>query len=283
MLRKIVKEPRLHFAVMAAAILAAYGLLESRDANAPDNITVTAPRIEQLAAVFAKTWQRPPTEAELKGMIDDYVKDEIYSREALKMGLDRDDTVIRRRLRQKMEFLNEAAADELMPTDADLAAYLKSHQKEFEIEASAAFEQVFVNPQLHGDHAEQEAGRILKVLTAASGADASTLGDPTMLPPEVPLTSKPIIAQTFGADFADAVIGLQPMQWAGPIKSEYGYHLVRVTEHKAGRVPGLPDVRDIVLREWRNAKRQELEDARLKELLKLYDVKIETASGSAQP
>jgi PPIC-type PPIASE domain len=283
MLRRIVKEPLLHFAVMAAMILAVYSLIENQETNAPDRITVTASRIEHLASVFAKTWQRPPNEKELKGLIDDYVKEEIYSREAVKMALDRDDTIIRRRLRQKMEFLNEVAADQLVPTDAELATYLSDHQKDFEIDPAVAFEQVFLNSQRHGDRIEQEAGSVLEVLMTTPEVDTSTLGDPTMLPPEVPLSSKTIIAQTFGAAFADAIIGQTPKQWAGPFKSEFGLHLVRVTEHKAGTVPELSEVRDVVQREWKNAKRRELEDARLKELLKFYDVTIETASQDGQP
>jgi hypothetical protein len=281
--RRILKEPLLHFALMAAMILGVYGLVENRETNAPDTITVTASRIEHLASVFAKMWQRPPNEQELKGLIDDYVKEEIYSREAGKLALDRDDAIIRRRLRQKMEFLNEAAADQLVPTEAELATYLGDHQKDFEVDPAVAFEQVFLNPQRHGDRIEQEAGRVLGVLMTTPGVNTATLGDPTMLPPEVPLSSKTVIAQTFGAAFADAIIGQKPNRWAGPFKSEFGFHLVQVTDHRAGRVPELSDVRDEVQREWKNAKRRELEESRLTELLKLYDVRIETASQDVQP
>lgn len=283
MLTRILKEPLLHFALLAALILGSYGLFQTEQANAPERISVTTERIEQLAAVFAKTWQRPPNDVELKRLIDEFVKEEIYSREAVKLGLDRDDTVIRRRLRQKMEFLNEAAADQLVPTDAELTAYLSANGKNFEIDPAVAFEQVFLNPQRHGDRIEQEAGSVLEVLMATPGVDAATLGDSTMLPAEVPLSSKAIVAQTFGPEFADAIVKLKPGGWAGPIQSGFGYHLVRVTEHRAGRVPELSKVRDVVQREWKNTRRRELEDARLVDLLKVYDVKIETASQDGQP
>jgi hypothetical protein len=283
MLKRIIKEPLLHFAVMAAMILGVYGLIENRETDAPDRITITASRIEHLASVFAKTWQRPPNETELKGLIDDYVKDEIYSREAVKIALDRDDAIIRRRLRQKMEFLNEAAADQLIPTDAELATYLSDHRKDFEIAPAVAFKQIFLSSQRHGEKAERETGSLLKVLLTAPEVDTSTLGDPTMLPAEVPLSTKTVITQTFGASFADAIIGQKPKQWAGPFKSEFGFHLVQVTEHRAGRVPELSEVRDEVQREWKNAKRRQLEDARMKELLRLYDVRIETTSVDGQP
>ena len=116
MLKRLLKEPLFHFFLLALLIFAAYGVVGPTGAGKPDSIVVTAPKIEQMAVIFAKTWQRPPTAQELKGLIDDYVKDEIYTREALALGLDKDDTVIRRRLRQKMEFMNDTNVDALVPT-----------------------------------------------------------------------------------------------------------------------------------------------------------------------
>ena len=109
MLKRILREPLVHFLALALLIFAAHGLLRT-GADAPEKIVVSASKIEQMAKVFTKTWQRSPTADELKGMIDDYVKEEVLVRQALELGLDRDDTVVRRRLRQKIEFLNAADA-----------------------------------------------------------------------------------------------------------------------------------------------------------------------------
>ena len=105
------------------------------DTTAPGRIVITQAKIEQIAGLFARTWQRPPTPAELKGLIDDYVKDEVYYREALKLGLEADDTVIRRRLRQKMEFLSDAASETLRASEAELAEYLNAHADKFAVES----------------------------------------------------------------------------------------------------------------------------------------------------
>lgn len=281
MLKRLLKEPLLHFLLLALVIFAAYGWLGPSGAGRPDSIVVTGASIEQIAAIFAKTWQRPPTAAELKGLIDDYVKEEIYYREAKLLGLDTDDTIIRRRLRQKMEFVNDAAAELLTPTDAELEAYLKAHPTEFEIEPMLAFQQVFLNPERHGDKIEQDAAAILEVLLTNVATGPAALSDPTLLPFELPLTSSSSIAQTFGPEFAEALGNVAPGQWAGPIMSGFGRHIVRVSERKAGRVPALGEVRDAVAREWSNAKRKELEDRRFSELLKRYEVTIESPSGAA--
>ena len=280
LLKRLLKEPLFHFLLLALVIFAAYSVLGPTSAVRPDGIVVTAPKIEQMAAVFAKTWQRPPTAEELKGLIDDYVKEEIYVREATALGLDKDDTVIRRRLRQKMEFMNDAGVDALAPTDAELGAYLKAHAAVFAVAPMTAFQQVFLNPQQHGDKIEKDAASILAALKATPPADATTLGDATLLPYELPLTGKPAISQTFGQEFADALDKATPDQWTGPIMSGYGLHLVHVSKREAGRTPALSEVRNAVAREWTNAKRKELDDTRFNDLLKRYQVTIESLAAS---
>lgn len=281
MLKRLLKEPLVHFIVLAFVIFAAYGLLNREGTEARGRIVVTAPKIEQLVSVFAKTWQRPPTADELKGLMDDYVKEEIYVREASALGLDKDDTVIRRRLRLKMEFLNDTVADALAPTDAELAAYLKANAGEFAIDPMLAFQQVFLNPDQHGDKIDQDAASILEVLLTSPATDPATLGDASLLPAELTFSSKRSIGQTFGADFAEALDRATPVQWTGPIRSAFGLHLIRVLQRKPGRLPALDEVRNAVAREWANARRKELEDRRFEELLKNYEVTIESLGGAA--
>jgi len=284
MLKRLLKEPLFHFFLIALLIFAVYGLVRPTGTGGSENIVVTAPKIEQMATIFAKTWQRPPTIEELKGLIDDYVREEIYAREAVALGLDQDDAVIRRRLQQKMEFMNDVNVDALVPTDAELETYLKSHAAAFAVDPMTAFQQVFLNPQLHGDKVEQDARTILTALRATPPADAATLGDATLLPAELPLTAKSSIGQTFGHEFADALDEVEPDQWSGPILSTFGLHIVRVSKREAGRVPALSEVRDAVKRQWSNAQSKEFEKVRFNELLKRYHVTIEKipASGAVQ-
>lgn len=275
MLRALLKEPLVHFLVLGLIIFAVYHALNRSNEQEPDKIVVTQARIEQLAGLFAKTWQRPPTAAELKGLIDDYVKEEILYREALALGLDNDDTVIRRRLRQKMEFLSDTVIRALNPTDEELETYLKSNMSKFELDPQIAFEQVFLNPERRGDQIEEDAASILEALNSSASADAAKLGDATLLPLELDLTSATRISQTFGPQFAKAIDQLTPGAWGGPIKSTFGTHLVRVNRREPGRVPALSEVRAAVKREWATEQRKKLEDKRFAELLKRYDVSIE--------
>jgi parvulin-like peptidyl-prolyl isomerase len=276
LLKRLLREPLFHFLMLALVIFALYDALDPTGARKPDDIVVTASKIDQLTSIFTKSWQRPPTAEELKGLIDDYVKEEIYVREAFALGLDKDDTIVRRRLRQKIEFMNDAGVEALVPTDADLEAYLKAHAAEFEVDPMIAFQQLFLSKQQHGARIEQDAIAILAALRATPPAEPATLGDATLLPYELPLTSMTSIGLTFGSGFTEALNRLAPGQWTGPITSDYGEHVVRVLERKAGRVPSLSEVRGDVVRDWTNVKRKKREDAQLNELLKRYRVTIES-------
>jgi hypothetical protein len=276
MFGRLLREPLVHFLAFALIVFGAYHVVApSAEGGRTGRIVVTSGKIEQMAARFAQVWHRPPTPQELKGLIDEQIKEEIYVREALALGLDKDDTVIRRRLRQKMELLSDAGADALSPTDADLEAFLKSHPESFAIDPAISFQQVFLNPQQQGAAIDQTAANILKNLRANPEIDASILGDPSLLPAEMPLTSLKSIGHVFGSEFADAIGTAKAGAWTGPIASGFGLHIVRVSERQAGRVPALSDVRDAVIREWTNDKRKELESDRLAALLKRYEVTVE--------
>ena len=158
-MKRLLREPLLHFLLLGAVIFAAFGFLSKRSSGEPGTIVITQGQIENLAFAFAKTWQRPPTDPELAGLIRDRVREEIYYREALALGLDKDDTVIRRRLRQKMEFVSDDIAAQAEPTDADLDAYLQTHPDKFPVEQRFTFRQVYLNPDkrranLAGDAAQ---------------------------------------------------------------------------------------------------------------------------------
>lgn len=283
MLKRLLHEPLLHFTLAAVVIFVAYGLLAPSGQRATDDIVVTAPKIEQLAAVFAKTWQRPPSPDELKGLIDAYVKEEIDVREALALGLDQGDTVIRRRLQQKIQFMTDAGADAVAPTDADLQAYLDAHPEKFETAPQAAFEQIFLNPTQRGEAIDTDAAVILAKLEADPALEAATLGDASLLPADMPPTDIASIGNTFGPEFAAAVSAAPAGRWIGPVQSSFGLHLVRVSEQRPGRLPALGDVRDVVLREWTNDRRDAFEKERLEALLKRYRVVIEAPTAGATP
>jgi hypothetical protein len=263
--KSLLKEPLLHFLVLGAALFAVYEWRGGGGGPGSTRIVLGSGQIEHLVAGFTRTWQRPPTDAELKGLLDDWVREEIASREAMAMGLDRDDTVIRRRLRQKLEFLAEDAATATPPSEAELAAWLESHAADYASPAEMSLRQVLVSPEQRGPGAEAEAGRLLAELRRR-GADApiERLGDASMLPQELELSSRDQIARVFGDAFADAVAKAGAGEWFGPVPSAYGLHLVLVRERREARRPVLAEVRAQV-------ERDVVADARTRQLATMYE------------
>jgi len=280
---RLLREPLLHFLLLGAALFGVW--VWRRDAAGSDSgrIVVTRARIGQLATGFARTWQRPPTPQELAGLVQDFVKEEVCVREAQKTGLDRDDTIIRRRLRQKFEFLTDDALEAAAPTDVDLTAWLKAHPDSFRVEPRVAFRQVMFDPARRGQSVEVDARKALARLNSGSGLSFGSLGDSRMLPPTVELSPQSDVARIFGKEFAEKVDLLSPGRWAGPIESGYGLHLVEVVERVEGRAPALSEVREAVAREWSVAQRKERSEALYKELLARYKVVIEPVAPEGKP
>ena len=276
MTMKILREPLLHFLLLGAAIFVAYSFVSKRSNEEPGQIVITRGQIENIATTFAKTWQRPPSAEELKNLIRERVKEEVLCREAMALGLDQDDTVIRRRLRQKMEFVSDDIAAQTEPTDVDLAAYLQAHADKFRVEQQFTFRQVYLDPQKHGDNLPRDAAQLLAQLNQAGDkADVSKLGDSLMLEPALVSVPSGEIAKQFGEAFVKKLGEIQPQRWQGPVESGYGAHLVFISERTAGRLPALADVREAVRREWDNARRVEANEKFYGDLLKRYTVVIE--------
>lgn len=276
MFEKLIREPLVHFLLLGAALFVLYGL-PNRDPDVQQHkIVVSAGQIEHLEQLFARVWQRPPTAQELKGLIDGYVEEEMLSREAMNLGLDRNDTVIRRRLRQKMEFLAEDFAASVEPSEEQLADYLAAHPDKFAEEARISFRHVYLNPDKRGERIEADAEALLGELKGrARDADVGGLGDRLMLPAEMTDAPGRAVASQFGEEFAAVLDELPADEWAGPVRSGYGLHLVLVTDRTEGHLPALANVRDAVRREWLNARRLESNRALLDELMSKYQVTVE--------
>ena len=274
---RLLREPMVHFVLIGAAVFGLYVLFgDGEDETAVDNrIVVTEGRVKQLAQIFAKTWQRQPTPQELRGLVDAFIKEEVYYREAVKLGLDRDDTLIRRRMQQKMEFLTEPDEEALTPDDATLQAYLDKNMADFRVAPQIAFEQVYIKPKSGEADAKARAAETLDVLK--SGESPASLGDATLLPAAMKLSPATSIARDFGDPFADALPALPLNAWTGPISSPYGLHLVRVTERKDGYDPKLAEVRDAVARKWRTERRDAFQRDAYQKLLSKYEVLLPSA------
>jgi hypothetical protein len=274
-LAAFVREPLVHFLVIGAALFVFWYAVGDRVSPQPSRIVISPAHVERLAEVFAKTRLRPPSAEELAGLVEQEIEEEVLYREALTMGLDRDDLIIRRRLCLKMDFLADDLSAAEGPTDEQLRAFLRQHAGKFGREPLTSFAQVFVNRAQRGTAAAAEAERLLMLLTGKAPPDWHKLGDPLPLPQEYEAASEAEVARTLGRTFAKGLSGLPAGRWAGPVESGYGLHLVLIRARTVGRPPALDEVRDAVVQEWRAARRQEMKEDLRRRLRAKYAVTVQ--------
>ena len=285
-LRKLLREPLLHFLLIGVALFLLFGW-RSGPASLPGGpsgpqatrIVVNQSDIDQMIETFARTWQRPPTKEEAKSLVEDLVRNEIYYREALAIGLDRDDAVIRRRMRQKMEFIFEDLSALVEPTDADLQTFLKKHSEQYLVDPQVSFKHIYVNAAKRGKNADSDARQILSQLN--EGVDPDTVGDPFLLESEIRLSPAWDIRKQFGEEFTRSLLELPPARWTGPVRSGFGLHLVLVTKRVGGRLPDLKEVREKVKQDWAVERQKELKDAAYAKLRERYSITVEKAAVAA--
>jgi PPIC-type PPIASE domain len=271
MLRLLLREPLLHFLLLGGLMFAIFGRGNSDSGGADRQIVVSGADIDRLAAAFTRTWHRQPDPTELQAQIQDYIREEVLYRAALQLGLDKDDSIIRRRLRQKMEFLFEDTVPS--PQEAELRTYLQSHIDKFRLAPLISFRQVFVSTR-RGDAAEPDARRILARL-AADTPGAADMADALLLGETFSRTPLDRIAALFGEDFARGLAHAVPGQWEGPLRSAYGLHLVLVTAVEPAATPPFEQVRAAVEREWFAERRSAAQAAQYEAVLAGYKVTVQ--------
>lgn len=255
-LLRLLREPLFHFTVIGGLIFALYAVVDDTGEAPADVIVIIPERIDQLAAGFSSVWKRMPTDTELDALIEEDIREEVYYREALALGLDRNDTIVRRRLRQKMEFLMDTGANLLEPSAGELEAYFAANEQAYRLEPRLALEQIYL-----GNAPDQQTiARSLSALRSAPPTDPSALGERTLLPVQLGLSPRNAIDGVFGEGFFELVLDISPGEWTGPVASAYGVHLVRILDNLPARTPPLDEIRDAVLRNWREAKAQEIRE-----------------------
>ena len=286
-LKRVASEPLLHFLVLGAALFVLYTGFSGQPAvTNPRHIVVDELQLQRLAQEFQRTWMRPPTRQELDGLVAGFVDEEILYREALALGLDQDDLVIRRRLRQKMEFLNADLTEPHAASDADLQAYLDAHRDAFREPERFSFSQVFLKPADTGGDALKRAASLLEGLHnhAPAAADVTALGDPTLLPEGMQRATADDISRAFGQEFADSLVAAPVGEWSGPYASGYGLHLVYIAQHTPASGVVLADVRQAVEREWSAEQRRAANERFYLAMRDRYSIEIlfpETRFGEA--
>lgn len=285
---KWLKEPLVHFLLLGAVIFFAYGLVAEKG-SAENEIFISRGQQENLVNTFSRTWQRLPTPAEYQGLLKDYIRQEIAYRQSREMGLDQDDIVIRRRLRQKMEMLAEDVAGLVPPTEEDLQAYLDGNTESFMIEPRMTLRHVYFSTDRRGELAAADALEALQNISGQGAtADTDTLGDPLPLPALLDDAGESEIARLFGSVFLEGLRGVETGRWTGPVASGFGLHLVLVTDRVDGRVPVLDEVLPQVQRELMSQRRQDSVDGLYEKLAENYSIEIEPltdidAEGTGSP
>jgi len=275
---KFLREPLLHFMLIGAAIYLLYAVFAEPAAEETDKtIIVSAGEIEWMNTAWQKRWSRAPTSEELDGLIKQYIKETVLYREALTMGLNKHDQVIRRRLAQKLEFLAKDLVALTPPTEEELQVYFTEHQEYYTEPTRFTFTQVFIDPDKRGDATLEDAEKIKATLIARGESidDVSGTGDDIMLQNYYLEKDQAEIQKQFGSGFAESLVELSPGQWHGPVLSGYGVHLVYV--HSIVEPPAivLKDVHERVTLDWETEKGIELNEQFYESLREQYTIIIE--------
>ena len=284
------REPLLHFLLLGAVLFGAYSYFEPRltGPETSKQISLTPDDLLQLVLVFQSQWQRPPTQEEFGRLVESKVKEEVLFREAVAMGLDKDDTIVKRRMAQKMQFLAEDVAAAHEPTTAELEAWYAKNADKFALPGRLNFRHLYFSPDRRGARARDDAADALAKL-AGQPIDsklAASLGDPFMLqdyyadrPPEQ-------LAREFGPPFAQAIFRARPGAWQGPIESGFGWHLVFIDSFVPGRAPAFSEVESDVKTAWLGERKAEAWRKAYEAMRAKYTVSlpaIPESAGAAQP
>ena len=272
-MKKLYKEPLLHFLIIGALIFVLFSTVSKDEIRVSDNkIVVTAADIERLSNNWSKKWNRPPTEAELKGLVDSYIKEEVYYREALALGLDQNDTILRRRLMQKMEFLSNDLAELNQPDEAALNKYFLDNQEKYELPPRISFTHIYFSLDKRGVKVIEDAKSVLSGLNALR---APELGDSFMMQYDFVQETPFEVERLFGKGFAEELFRLGTDTWQGPIESGYGLHLVRISEKIDSEMPELASVIDKVRTDFMFKQRQKVNKEIYERFKERYEIVIE--------
>ena len=280
--RRFLGEPLVHF-LAAGAVLFGLSALAGESwglGDGRERIQVSAGKISQLRETWTRRWGAEPSPDQLRGVVADFIREEVLYREGIASGLDRDDVVIRRRLAQKVEFLAQSVAAAVAPSESELRDYFERHAERYAVPEQVGFAHVYFSRSDRGAAAERAAREALAGLRSGrtTAAEASLLGDRFMLQSEYPPQTHAQIHDLFGAEFAVRVFELPPDEWVGPVPSSYGVHLVRVRHRVAARLPDLEEVRREVARDFEDERLRSAADRYYEGLRQRYDVDIDEAA-----
>ena len=281
--RLLLKDPLIHFLFIGALIYAAYGLLnDSEEEASPSTITVTQGEIQSLTEQWTRLWNRPPTEAELADVLRKHVRTRVLYKEAVAMGLDKDDVVIERRLAQKIELLSRSLVVPDPPSEEVLAAWYAENSLQFSTPRTFTISQVFFDPDRRGDQAGADAARALAALSRMDEVpgDLGSYGDSTIASNYYAARGAVELQKIFGSGFVERLPSLEPGRWHGGVLSGFGQHLVYVHSVTEPIAPPLEQVREQAQEAWMLAQVERRSAEFIDELIARYDIVVEATEVS---
>jgi parvulin-like peptidyl-prolyl isomerase len=276
--KKLFKEPLLHFLLLGAALFAlnAWRAKERPADGGVPRIEVTALVIEQLRAASERQFGKAPNAEELRGLVMAHIREEVFYREALALGLDRDDMIVRQRLAQKMEFLTGDIAGTAEPADAVVREFFEKNAARYAKSGRVSFRHVYFSKEKRGARAEAAAAEALAAL--AKGASDESLGDPFLHGFEFAEREQDDVIAAFGREFAEKLAAQPTGEWSGPLASSYGLHLVRVEARMEPRAVKFDEVRETVLRDFHDERRRTANSEIFEKLRERYQVTVDEAA-----
>ena len=275
-IKRWLREPLVHFLLIGLVLFLIYGVLNpgAGQGGSLNQIVLTEDDLKQLQIAFTAQWQRPPSPEELAGLINSRVREEILYREALALGLDKEDTIVKRRMAQKMEFLAEDLSDLREPTTEQLRAWFEKNSQRFALPSRTTFRHLYFSPDRRGQHAHDDAVSALNKLAGKSedSPAASALADPFMFQDYYGDRTPEQLAKEFGLNFTQSLFRLEPGSWQGPIESGYGWHLVWVDSITPSRVPQFEEVEPDVKSAWIDEQRAETKRKMFEAMMTRYEV-----------
>jgi peptidyl-prolyl cis-trans isomerase C len=254
LLRRWSHEPLFHFLLIGLVLFIGYGVLhpKSEPTSESNRIVLTPDDLVQISVTWLAQGRAPPTPEQMQNLIELKVREEVLFREAMALGLDKDDTIVKRRLAQKMEFLAEGAAIENDPSAETLKAWFKDNQQRFALLPRVSFHHLYFSPDQHGERARDTAVKALEQIAGKPGdsRDVAALGDPFMYQDYYGDRSFDEMAKLFGLNFVRSLVSLKPGSWQGPVESGYGWHLIFVDSVAPGRVPAFEEIEPDIKSTW---------------------------------
>jgi len=277
--RNLLQNPIVNIVVLGALLGVALVFVKGPPTSREDHyrVVITASDLDQLRGAWFRRWQREPTLMEFRGILEDHIREEVLYREALSRGYDRDDVIIRRAMRQKMEFLGETVADRAEITDEEIRAYFALRTERYREPPRVSFVHVYFSTDTRGEHVEADVQAALEELRKQD-PDAFQLaawGDRFMLHSQYVQQSEQNLRLAFGKDFAAEVIAFEPGVWMGPVLSGYGLHLVRVSDRTESYVPELSAVKQRVRTDMEFEARNAAKEQLYQEVLRQYQVVLD--------